>query len=211
MRTGILLGAAVWLLSALGCAHYEPAAFNKPKGVNGREILLIPFRESRKRLWYTESQRGLALVADLKSWAYEEADDPLLVEGAAEKDVLETIRSDEKWILMDRVTGDDWKELVGNLGVQFVLVGDIRDLTLRDPGTIGLYQPKMVLEIEVFDVPRGKKAYSRKLEVTDPSGRDDPMADVSSFNKDSVIERRLIRQAAERIGQELYGYYEKGG
>jgi len=70
---------------------------------------------------------------------------------------------------------------------------------------------KMELDIEVFDAIRGKKIYSRTIQVTDPSGREDPLTDLTSFSRDPVIERKLIREAAERIGQDLYGYYQEGG
>jgi hypothetical protein len=198
-------------LCGFGCEQFQEAAFNRPYGANGYKILVVPFRETSKRSgsWYAESERGKRLVIHLKSWAELNADDPLFTADLVEKDIVTQIRNNDDWYFEGDVPAQAWRQLAGATGVRFAVVGDIQSFRLRNRMVIGLYHPEMSVEIRVFDVPKGKKVYTKVLRITDSGGRASPRMDIAATGPgdSSAVEEVLLQRAGERIGQELYGYY----
>lgn len=124
------------------------------------------------------------------------------------KQLITTVRDGDKWLLKGEVTARDWQSLAGGLGIKYVLVGEIKNFTLRKRGVYGLYKPSTTVNIKVYDAVKGRKAHASTIVVEDVSGGHMPLMDISSFPSDEKIETRLLAEAAKRIGQELYGYWE---
>lgn len=205
MKHLVLLSLALPAFSCVGCHHFEAPEFRRPDGANGKEVLVIPFGEPSRRRWYTESERGDRLVKSFKTWANANADDPRFAEGPSAERVIRVVRNE--WV-KESISGREWADLTRGLGIDYVLVGNVGKTELRQPEVIGLYRATMEIDIEVFDVVRGKRVFEKSLTVRHTSDQGGgPLADLAGFENDKQVESRLISEAGKRIGQELYGYY----
>ncbi|MCZ6793395.1 MAG: hypothetical protein O7J95_07260, partial [Planctomycetota bacterium] len=144
-----------------GCANFHKAAFNGGKGANGSWVLVVPFRESKKRWWYGESPLGKRLSQGVKSWALREGKEPLIVEGEGVKQLVTALLSWEK----DAIHATDWKTLTRHLGVKYVVEGDLEEFSLTDPKTIGIYRSRAVAKFRVVNALTGQVTLPEKTVV----------------------------------------------
>ena len=192
-------------LFACGCPHFQRPAFNGETGLNGAAVLVVPFGEPGRNLWYGESPRGRLLALAIKNWARENAVDAHFVEGREMDQVLATVGG---WT-RERITAGDWRSIAGGLGVQYVIEGNLKSLSLRQPTVIGLYDAKATADYRVINVLSGKISYEAPARETRfGGGREMHVADSPGSEGDALIERRLLERLAEEIGKDLYGYYE---
>lgn len=190
------------LLVFVGCETFREPKFNRPYGARDGALLVIPFREPARRLWYGESERGEFLAGSFVAWARTNAS-PDFAEGRAVDDLQRTVRDWQG----DEIRLEDWVRLTAPLGVKYVLAGEIEKLALSSPGVIGVLDASVTLSYRVFDVSAGKTAWERKDYVVRLAKRrefDPPVLDLGSDRKE--IEERLLVRAGSEIGKDLYGY-----
>jgi len=191
-------------LILVGCADFHNPAFNAEVGANGATVLFVPFRESRKKLWHGESELGKRLVAAVKAWARENAEEPSALEGRDLREVLEHVKD---WT-ENRIRISDWQSLAGGLGVKYVVEGDIVEFSLRNPKVYGVYDGRAVAEFRVINIVSGKLSYEGETRpATYGKGRDMITMDSPSSENDARVTERLTSRLAAEIGRDLYGYY----
>lgn len=195
------------LVLSAGCRTFEPAKFNRGAGVGEDAVLIVPFSEPRNDRWYGESERGDILAEAIKAWVRTNAE-PNFPEGEDVEQVLRVVRDWQK----REISSADWKKLVAQLGVKYVLSGEIVNLSLNKPGTIGILQPSVVASYRITNVSLGspRKDFGRD-DVTIEQGRGED-TDVPAFDlglDPKVAERKLLAKLGEQIAKDLYGYYPK--
>lgn len=196
------LSWSIVLLVFVGCETFREPKFNRPYGVRDGTVLVIPFREPARRLWYGESVRGEFLAGSFVAWARTNAN-PNFAEGRAVDDLQRTVRDWQG----DEIRLEDWVRLTAPLGVKYVLAGEIEKLALSDPGVVGVLDASVTLSYKVLDVAAGKTAWERKNYVVRLAKRrefDPPVLDLGSDRKE--VEERLLARAGSEIGKDLYGY-----
>lgn len=195
-----ILALSFCLFSCFGTPHRP--RFNPPQGLNGKEILLVPFRESKEKLWHGESRRGHLVAEAFKGWAETNADS-YFAAGEGVHHVLNEVLDWRK----DRISGGDWQALAGGLGVRYVVAGDLRSVSLRSRGMIGLYDPSAEAYYEVIDVQRGRVVYDESPKISLASGEEPRVSFTARLDRtDVAVERRLLTKLGEQIAKDLYGY-----
>jgi len=197
--------AALLSLGAIGCQEFERPSFNRREGANDAPLLVVPFREPSRHLWYGESPRGNRLAEHLKRWARENALSPVILEG---DDVTVTLERVRDWTQGDLRT-EDWKRLTTGLGARFVVEGEIQEPKLRSERVVGLYDAELTAKFRVLDVVNGRVAFESTAQGKYGGGEAslDMITDVPDRRNDAAVEERLLRALAEQIGKELYGSY----
>ena len=195
------IALAVLLLSGAGCRYQKPKF-----DVDERVILIVPFRDftAVNRTGYGESPLGQKIVDAFRTWSESNAD-PYFSDEADQDSVVKALREWTK----SKITTTDWKQLCGGTDADLVLIGEIKEMELRDPKTIGMFKGTIKGKYTLIDARTGLPAYKSpdySLEYPKGTELDSPIPDISAKPKD--IERGLIREFGERIGKDLYGYYE---
>ena len=195
------------LVLSAGCRTFEKAKFNRGEGVGEDAILIIPFSEPSNERWYGESERGDIVAEAIKAWVRTNAE-PNFPEGDEVEQVLRVVRDWQK----REISSSDWKRLAAQLGVKYVLSGEIRNLSLNKPGTIGILQPSVLASYRVTNISlvSPRKDFGRDdVRIEQGKGED---TDVPSFDLGSdpkLAEKKLLAKLGEQIGKDLYGYYPK--
>ena len=198
-----LLGVA---LAGGGCKTYHPALFNRGVGVFGTTVLVVPFSELRHNMWYNESRRGDLVSRTLRFWVTQQ-------HGAGFPDsyVAEQINREVTDWTAERISSDDWKELVTGFGIDYVVVGDLTKVELRNPRDINLLNPTATARYRVIDTVAGKEIFKNETTVNIGNLRDDefqiPALDMGADS--ARIEHDLLVRLSRKMGKELYGYYEE--
>jgi hypothetical protein len=167
-------------------------------------LLVIPFREPGEYFWYGESPRGRLVTESLIAWVMTNAETNF-AEGRAVNEVLRVVQD---WQRED-IALEEWLRLTGSLEVKYILEGQIEELSLVKPQTIGILDPWVRASYRVIDVERGRTVWQRNgFVVTLGRGRETD-APIGSLGADKVdIERKLLAKLGADIGQDLYGYEE---
>ena len=203
LLTLILLGVA---LSGAGCKTYHPALFNRGVGVFGTTVLVVPFSELRHNMWYNESPQGDVVSRTLKFWVTQQ-------HGAGFPDayVEDRINKEVTDWTGERISSDDWKELVTGYGIDYVVVGDLTKVELKSPRDINLLNPTATARYRVIDTVAGKEFFNNVTTVSTGNLRDDelqiPTLDMGADT--ARIKHDLLVRLSRKIGKELYGYYEE--
>jgi hypothetical protein len=201
-----VLAISCFLLAS--CKTYHPARFNRGLGASGQEILVVPFRESGSKLWYNESARGRAVASAFKAWARENAD-AVIAEGEG---VERVIRQVMDWTNRGGIYGKDWQRLTRALGIKYVLEGDIKHLSTRDPGVIGYYSAKIRASYRVYNAQTGQISWEppdNTIEVQFGRGDTSEIRITAQFDGEQDIEKLLLVRLGEQIAKDLYGYRER--
>ena len=198
-----LLGVA---LATSGCKTYNPALFNRGVGVYGATVLIVPFSELRHNMWYNESTRGALVAKSLKFWVTQqhESDFP---DSYVEEQIIDDVTD---WTA-ERISSDDWKELVTGFGIDYVVVGDLTEVELRNPRDVNILNPTASARYRVIDTAAGREVFSNTTTVQVGNLHDEelmiPAIDMGADN--AKQERELLVNLSKKIGKELYGYYEE--
>ena len=111
----------------------------------------------------------------------------------------------------ESISSDDWKELVTGYGIDYVVIGDLAKVALRNPRDVNLLNPTATARYRVIDTLAGKEIFNKKTTVTVGNLHDDqfqiPVFDVGGDT--AAIERDLLITLSKKIGKELYGYYDE--
>jgi hypothetical protein len=189
------------LLAASGCQSHQKARFNPPYGVHKSPILAVPFSEPRRYRWYGESGRGFHVAEAFKTWVMSNAS-PNFPEGPRVDEALDTVRNWKE----DFITIDDWQQITATVGVKYVLYGEIEDLSLQKPNTIGILDASIRASYRVIDLEEERTVWKRNsltLQIEDKE-TDAPMVALGADT--AALERQLLAKLGRQIGQDLYGY-----
>ena len=201
LNPSFLLG--LFVLS--GCHSPQQAKFNQGKGVGSELTLVVPFSEPRNHQWFGESERGLIVAEAFTIWAEKNAD-PNFPAGESVEEAFRAIRDWKK----EKILLDDWQKITAELGIKYILVGQIDDLTLTKPNVIGLLEPSVKASYRVIDVQRKKVVFQRSsftVEYATPNERESQVPD---FGSDSgSAEKRLLTKLGQQIGKDLFGYQQE--
>ncbi|MBI4605056.1 MAG: hypothetical protein HY721_24095 [Planctomycetes bacterium] len=187
------------------CRTFEKPKFNGDAGVAGEPVLVVPFSEPRRSLWYGESANGVAVAEAFKDWARRNAD-PDFPEGDAVEQVLTAVRD---WP-GKKITSEDWKKLTMGMGLRYVLYGEIEELSLTRPGRIGLLEPNVRARYTVVDVggERPRVAYpAPALQVEYGTGHETEIPWLEVGADEAAARRLVLTKLGAQIGKDLYGYY----
>jgi len=190
------------LILGTGCDSFQTAKFKPPRGVGDNPILVVPFSEPKRQRWYGESERGLLVAEAFKTWVMTNSS-PNFPEGPGVEKVLDTIREWKK----ERIDVQDWKIITASLGVKYVVFGEIEDLSLKRPESVGFLDAWVTASYRVVDVQEEKTVWWRKSFKVDLARRRDVDIPILEVEADKAqMERRLLARLAEQVGRDLYGY-----
>ncbi len=200
-----LLTAALLCVPLLagGCKTYHPALFNRGAGLSESRVLVVPFSELRHSMWYNESPRGALIVSTLKRWvnANWAASFP---DSYDEKKIIDKVTD---WP-GERISSEDWKNLVADAAIDYVVVGDLSDLRMRNPREVNLLSPSATVRYRVIDTRRGREIFKNDTKATVGGFRDELQIPTLDLGGDTAArERLLLISLGQKIGKELYGYY----
>lgn len=187
-----------------GCSTYQQAKFNHGDGVGSDAILVVPFSEPKNHRWYGESDRGLVVSEALKIWAGKNAD-PTFPEGDSVEEALQLVRDWKK----DKILLDDWHKLTIQLGIKYIIVGQLDDVALTKPNVIGLLEPTVKASYKVIDVQRKKVVFQRPSFTVEYGTTSEKEPQIVGFGSDSgAAEKHLLTKLGQQVAKDLFGYYE---
>ncbi len=182
--------------------------FEKPKyEVGDRQLLLIPFRDLSVTYGhgYGESIRGHKIIQELRNWV-ESNWFPNFCEGQEADRALRILR---EWTNPE-ITSKDWRRILGSIETDLALVGEIRQLSLRDPKFIGAQKGKIVGRYSLINARTGKTEYRStevEIEFPKPTTFEIPLTEFGT--NPEYLEGKLLKELGIQIGKELYGYYSE--
>ena len=206
MRRALLPGTLLACAFLSGCSffpQFQEARFNNGDGAAGENILVVPFRESR-RGWYGESRDGRGVVAFLRQWTQARAVDARFVESEISQEVLHRVYNWPK----KTIRRSDWVDLARPAGVRYLVEGDILSLKLDNPLTVGFFDPEALIRYRVIDLQDGREVHSRERWKLRQSERESEFRVSYDFDDPEKVRAQFLAYIAKRLGQELYGYYE---
>ena len=191
------LGYAVCLAASLGCSAIDrkvPPVYD----IRGSRVLIVPFRSGN--YWHYESKDGNRLGQS--------------IEGAMQTDCggLQTIRNRPLQEEIRRDLSDEipWLEYARRAEVDYLIVGEIESLSLEEPSMIGMFQGRIRVRYEVWDVRGGKRGYTRALEVRFPENPEAGEVYISFEQSREEITVALMAAAGRKIAGHLCGYEQSG-
>jgi hypothetical protein len=189
-------------LTAPGCKTFE-----KPKyEVGDRRLLLVPFRDFTisHGHGYGESEKGKKIVQAFRSWT-EKNFAPRLTDSRTAEGVVRELLDWPR----EKITTRDWKGLLRGVETDLVLVGELRELRLRDPKTVGFFKGTATARYTLIDAVSGREAFApTEVKVEYPAQKEIDNT-LTEFTDPQDIERGLISKLGEQIGKELFGYYSE--
>lgn len=191
-------------LPALLCACNS---FQRPiYDVGARPLLLVPFRDLSVRFGhgYGESERGKRVVEAFKRWS-ERNSEPIFADSRSTETVGRELR---EWT-REAITPKDWQRLLRGIDTELVLLGEIKELTTRDPKTIGFNTGRIVGRYSVIHAATGREVYrSTDVEHIFPPRKDDLDMVVPEMGaSEESVEENLLRLLGQQAAKDLYGYY----
>ena len=200
--------AFVLLLPALLCgcfSHRHDAPFNDGLRLDGETVLLVPFRETTANadLWYGESRRGRNIATSFEIHAAKPEFDGRLVSGERVNEAQKVIRDWTK----PRLGDSDLGRIGKSVGARFVVEGIIEEFALKNPRSVGFYDPKAVISYRVLDTEKSKVVHQRKRwRVGRERGSEGQFKVNFEFDDPVTIEVKLLNLIGQRLVEELYGY-----
>ena len=159
----------------------------------GKTVVVIPFREERRT--YFESQDG-ADLAQLVGAQLERRVTGVRVVSA------DPIRKNYDPQTLENV---EPTKLGATAGAQMVMVGNLRQFTLQDPGVIGMLHGTCIVDLTLFDAKTGKPAWSKRMTINYPDyGPGVPEPDTSR----SSMREMLLAKTADAIAKQFYMHLE---
>ena len=154
-------------------------------------------------MWYNESPRGALIVNTLKRWVNENWA-PTFLDSYDEEKIMAKVTD---WP-GEQISSEDWKNLVADSAIDYVVVGDLTDLRMRNPREVNLLSPSAAVRYRVIDTRRGREAFKNDTTATVGGFRDELQIPTLDLGGDTAAkERLLLISMGQKIGKELYGYY----
>ena len=189
-----------------GCfSHRHDAPFNDGLGLDGETVLLVPFRETTANvdLWYGESRRGRSVVTSFEIYAEKPEFDARLVSGERVNEAQKVIRDWTK----PRLGDSDLGRIGKSVGARFVVEGIIEEFVLKNPRSVGFFDPKAVISYRVLDTEKSKVVHQRtRWRVGRERGSEGQFKVNFEFDAPRQIELQLLTLIGRRLVEELYGY-----
>lgn len=207
-----LLPLLGWLLSAwllAGCSTFVDAKFNRGQGIAEDEgVLVVPFGEPGRNLWYGESPRGVTVAEAIKGWVRKNWT-PNLPEDEETEKILKQVRD---WTSR-KISPQQWKALTSLSDIKYVVYGEIRSFATTHRDKIGIYEPHVEAFYRVVDVslqkPRVVYQPQQALVIDSIEEQDQlDMPIMESGRQEEVVERKVLAKLGVQIGKDLYGYYQ---
>jgi hypothetical protein len=200
-RGPIGLGLAAGTLAFLAGCNFQQPKYE----VGDQRLLLVPFSDHSVKPYrgYGESTRGKSVVDCFRNWAESNADPQF----SDPRDTEIVVKSLREWT-KPKITPVDWRQLLAGTDADLVLIGDIIELQLQDPKTIGMLQGTIRGKYSLIKASSGRPVYESTeftREFPKLNELDAPIREFGARPQD--IERGLIRIFGEQIGKDLYGYY----
>jgi hypothetical protein len=201
MRGTIGLGLAAGTLAFLaGCGFQQPKF-----EVGDQRLLLVPFSDHSVKPYrgYGESNRGTWIVSAFRNWAESNADPQF----SDPRDTESVVKSLREWT-KPKINAVDWRQLLNGTDADLVLIGDITELQLQDPKTIGILKGTIRGKYSLIKASSGRPVYESTEFTREFPKLDEMDAPIREFGaKPQDIEKGLVRIFGEQIGKDLYGYY----
>jgi hypothetical protein len=195
------LGLAAGVLSLLAGCHFQQPKYE----VGDQRILMVPFSDHSVKPYkgYGESNRGKWVVDGFKNWAESNADPQF----SDPRDTETVVKSLREWT-KPKITAVDWRQLLAGTDADLILIGDIIELQLQDPKTIGMMKGTIRGKYVLIKASSGRPVYESTEFTREFPKLTELDAPITEFGaKPQDIERGLIRVFGEQIGKDLYGYY----
>ena len=193
----VLLAAS--LLS--GCEDFQKPVWD----ASDKRVLIVPFSEPDEKLWYGWSRRGQYVVRYFKNWVEDNWATDNLVMGEAAEPFIQKVSEWNNKVLRAK----DWRELSRGLDSDVLVIGEIADFRHKQPNDVNIYQGSAELRYHIIECATGKERYENTREVKFPvQGETDiPFSAMDYHNNPKKIEKGLLKMLGERLGKDLYGYY----
>ena len=190
----------------VGCHSFQDPLYD----ARYKRLVIVPFRDRtapRNFSWYGQSERGRHIVRFLEEWAQSEAAEHEILRG---EDADRVVRSIENWP-KDRIRPSDWRKILAGVDVDLVLLGEIVEFRHKQPGDLNILRGSAKFDYRLVDAGDGRRAYrspaSREVRYPRQGETDIPISELGVRNPRKV-ERGIVRAIAERLGKDLFGYYE---
>ena len=206
MKLNLTAASLILVLASCltGCfPEYHAARYN----VEDHKILVVPFREPRVKAhsWYGWSKRGEKMVQYFKGWVSQNWS-ANFVTGPEEHRVVDAI---ENW-RSDIIEPREWQRLGRDGDFDFFLVGDLIDFRVQQPEDINVFRGTSGMRYRLIYRRTGKTAFEYQLADLATFGDIDNIPyTVLDKNSEKRIENGLLKELAERLGKDLYGYYDQ--
>jgi len=164
--------------------------------IGAQPVVVIPLKDAARG--YYESGDGIDLATTIAG--------ELIARKAAS-----VVRSDE--MVRRQFAGQNleqvgWAEVGKAAGADLVLVGDIQDLRLKDPGVIGMLRGYSRVNVRIFDVRKNAFVYAGQAETWCPDyGPGVATGDISPEN----LRNQLIAATAMNVVKKFYTWERKIG
>jgi len=199
MNRRVLTGLGAALIATLvpACSsidRYVPPVYD----IRGKKVLVVPFRYGN--YWHYESKEGNRLGQSLEVALQNDCGG---LEAIRDRPVQDEIRKD----LSDSV---DWIGYGRRSKVEYLIVGEIEKLGYENPGLVGMFQGRVRVRYEVWDIIAGQRGYVRQVEVRVPEDPEAGEVYISFEQSKDEIETALLAETGRRIAGHLCGYEQKG-
>lgn len=198
--TGGVLAAVVivpLVMTASGCSaidRYVPPDYD----IRGATVIIIPFRQGN--YWHYENKEGNHLGQRLEAVMGTDCGG---LKSIRNKLIQDEIRKD----LRDEIP---WLEYGARCEVDFLVVGEIDQLSYENPDLVGMWQGQMRARYEVYDIKAGRLGYARAISVRVPENPDAGEVYIGFEQTKDEIEDALMKAAAKQIAGHLCGYEARG-
>jgi hypothetical protein len=177
--------------------------------VGGSRILALPFADHtvRHNRWYGESARGRLVIAEFYRWC----DRDVVGSFVPGDDAARVVRDVTNW-REDRISPEDWRSLAAGTGADLVVIGEIVEFRHRQPNDVNVYFGSAAMTYRVISAATGKTLYEttapRTVEYPVHDEIAIPYAELDPTSNVKRIEAGLVARLGERLGRDLYGYYD---
>ena len=166
--------------------------------IRGKRVFVVPFRYGNH--WHYDSKEGNRLGQSLEVALQSDCGG---LETVRDRPVHEMIRRD----LSDEV---DWLAYGRRVMVDYLIVGEIEELGYDTPEFVGMFQGRIRLRYEVWNIRAGDRGYVRQVELRVPENPESGEVYISFEQTKDEIETALLAEAGRRIAGHLCGYTQKG-
>lgn len=177
-----------------GCSLFGGRMVKPRVPTYNKKITVVPFRE--KDLYYLESTVGAEMVELIAG---------ILVNEAANMKVISPMPAFN--LIRDKNPASiDWRAVAKELGVDYVLTGNIRTYQSRDPRRdVACYRGTMAIHVKVYE-PGGSIALTEFVRADYPSGTFSPSHISVLDTTDEEVLARLRLKAASKIAKFFYAH-----
>ena len=108
----------------------------------------------------------------------------------------------------ERISSRDWQELVAGTRIDYVVVGDVTTVRMKNPREVNLLNPSATARYRVINTRTGTETFKRETIANLGESDDELQVPAFDLGRDTRrIEHLLLVKLGQKIGKELYGYY----